>query len=52
MVDSYLCCPGNSPSCLGMVKYNCCSRPPEAIVDDDSNDFVTEVQEEVVPEEC
>ena len=45
MVDSYMCCPGDTPFCSGMVEYNCCSRPPEAIADDDSNDFVTEVQD-------
>ena len=25
MVDSYLRCPGNSPFCLGMSDYHCCS---------------------------
>ena len=40
-----MCYPGNSPFSLGMVEYNCCSRPPEAIVDDDSNNFVIKVQD-------
>lgn len=45
MEDSYVRCPGNSPSCLGMVEYNCCSRPTKAFAEDDSEDFVTEVQD-------
>lgn len=40
-----MCYPGNSPFSLGMVEYNRCSRPPEAIVDDDSNNFVIKVQD-------